>query len=247
MKTKHYQSPAFSTYRAYRLFWQSIDLIFPPACAGCGKIGFRWCPDCQKQVEILGDEVCPVCGDPQKTKAKCWKCRNNQPPYRALRSWSVFNGPTREALHRLKYRRDLGLGDTLSERLIPFLVDLQWKIDLIVPVPLGSARLKERGYNQAALLAWPVAARLGIHYSSTALLRIKESKSQVGLSLAERRANVDGIFKAGSRLVMGKSVLVIDDVTTTGATIESCAAALSQAGATDIYGLTFARAMLIPH
>jgi ComF family protein len=162
----------------------------------------------------------------------------------ALRSWAVFGGKIRNALHRLKYQRDIGLGEALSMPLATYLRELQWPIDMIVPVPLGNARLAERGYNQAELLARPVALACAIPLKTKALLRAKETRSQVGLSAVLRRQNVAGAFEAKSSLVKEKNVLVMDDVTTSGATLDACAAALLEAGAHAVYGLTLARAVL---
>jgi competence protein ComFC len=236
--------PAPGIYRMYQLIWQSLDWLFPPECGGCGRKGCRWCQDCQSSVEILGSQVCPVCGEPQKSSQTCQNCLQIPPAYKSLRSWAAFKGPLRKALHHLKYRRDLALGDSLSGALIHYFVDLKWGVDLIVPVPLGKERLKERGYNQAALLARPIALSQNIRYSSKALLRVKDIRSQVGLNITQRRQNVSGAFWANPEFVRGRSVLIVDDVTTTGATVDACAEAVKEAGATDIFAMTLARAVL---
>ncbi len=115
--------------------------------------------------------------------------------------------------------------------------DLKWEVDLVVPVPLSSQRFKQRGYNQAALLAKPIAMALRIPYSDSSLARIKETKSQVGLSLHDRRQNVHGVFAVHHARMANKRVLIVDDVTTTGATIEACALTLIEAGAGDVKGI----------
>ncbi len=113
---------------------------------------------------------------------------------------------------------------------------------MVVPVPLGVARKKERGYNQASLLAYPLALRFNLAYRPKALWRVRETKSQVSLNRQERQKNVSEAFKAGAKLVNEKTILVIDDVTTSGATLDACAVALLKAGAKKVYGLTLARA-----
>jgi ComF family protein len=130
----------------------------------------------------------------------------------------------------------------MARPLIKLLNSLDWSIDLVVPVPIGLARLAERGYNQAALLARPVAYALDIPYHSRALVKVKDTPSQVGLNLVERQANVRDAFFAKPGAVAGKSVLIIDDVTTSGSTINECAAVLLQAGSSKVYGLTLAHA-----
>jgi ComF family protein len=110
-------------------------------------------------------------------------------------------------------------------------------------VPLSKERYQQRGYNQAGLLARPVALALNIPYQPKALERWRDTVSQVGLSADQRMDNVVGAFKASQGLVKDRSILVIDDVTTTGATINSCAQALLQAGASEVFALTLARAV----
>lgn len=230
-------------YLAYHWFWQSLDWLYPPACGGCGCKGQRWCLGCQKQVEILGSQVCPQCGSPQADRQLCPACRDKTDIRLIIRSWALFTGPVRQAVHRLKYRRDMGLGEALAQPLIKTLVSLGWHEDLILPVPLSPARLKERGYNQVALLARPLALACNFHYLPRALNRVRETQSQVGLSRRQRKENVAGAFRAEPALVRGKRVLVIDDVMTTGATLEACAYALLTAGALSVKGLTLTRAI----
>ncbi len=119
---------------------------------------------------------------------------------------------------------------------------LDWDIDVILAVPLGVARRKERGYNQSALLAIPLSLGSSKTYESRALIKIRETQSQVGLSWMQRRENVKEAFHARKEYVNGKSVLVVDDVTTSGATLEACTHALLDAGARQVYCLTLARA-----
>jgi competence protein ComFC len=150
----------------------------------------------------------------------------------------------REAIHRYKYQHDIGLGERLARMMASGIKKLNWSLDLITCVPLGLVRFKERGYNQATLLAFPTALSLKIPFSARALARIRETRSQVELSVIERQQNMEGAFKAESKLVNGKTVLVIDDVATSGATLNACAKALLDVGATGVYAYTLARAVL---
>jgi competence protein ComFC len=233
--------PRRSVYQFYKLVWQGIDLVYPPFCAGCGAKGARWCSHCQQSVRLVMPPVCDCCGREQDTPGLCPWCQHSKPHFASIRSWGYFEGPLREAIHALKYRRDLGLGEVLSGSLIQMLAESIWPLDLIVPVPLGVARLKERGYNQSGLIARPLASETGLRYSPRALARVRETRTQVGLSLDRRKENVRGAFQARSNLVAGKNVLLVDDVMTTGSTLEACAVALLQAGAMKVYGLTLAR------
>ncbi len=176
----------------------------------------------------------------------CPRCETRPPVLKQLRSWAAFSGPLRRALHRIKYRRDMALADTLTVSLATFYRNaLQWHLDMVIPVPLSARRRKERGYNQAALFALPFALALRLPYRPRALERIRHTRSQVDLSWRERQQNVAGAFRAVPKHVAGKDVLLMDDVATTGATLNACAAALHEAGARAVYALTVARAL--PH
>jgi len=233
------------SYPLYRLGWSGLDWIFPPRCGGCGRTGARWCDGCQAALPALIHPLCELCGTPLRKTGACQRCQENPPPYVALRSWAAFDSPLRAALHRLKYRRDMALGDALAVPLSRFVDALGWPFQAIVPVPLGEKRMKERGYNQVALIAKPVALALDSTYQPAALKRQRDTRSQVGLSAGERRDNVRNAFLADPNLVRGKSMLVVDDVATTGATLTSSAEALLQAGASQVYAITVARAL--PH
>jgi ComF family protein len=128
--------------------------------------------------------------------------------------------------------------------LIDLFSKLAWKVDLIVPLPISKGHLLQRGFNQTDLFAYPLSLSLGIPYQNKALKRIRETRSQVGLNAKERSENVSGAFKAETSHVMGKVVLVLDDVATTGSSISACANALKDAGAKRVYGLTLARPIL---
>lgn len=205
-------------------------------------MGSRWCKECQARVTVLDGMLCEVCGLPQEKLGVCSACLAERPLFHALRAWAVFEEPVQSALHKLKYRRDISMGDALASQMIPFVKGLGWNIDLMIPIPLSKQRMKERGYNQVAMIAHPLAMALGIRYAPGELARQKTTRSQVGLSKVERRSNVQDAFKAGNG-VMGKSVLVVDDVSTTGSTLSSAAEALSSVGAKMVYALTVARAL----
>lgn len=231
-----------TAYRLYQLVWNSLDWLFPPRCGGCGQSGSRWCLDCQQKTRRVLPPICPRCGQPQPKDGLCQKCRQAAPKFQALRSWGVFEGPLRNALHRLKYRRDIALGEVLARHLIHMLEGLDWVIDLVVPVPLGLARQAERGYNQAALLAKPLALGCNLDYNPGSLLKVRNTPSQVGLSFDQRWVNVAGSFEAIPDQVAGKKLLVVDDVVTSGATLNACAVALLASGASQVYAMTLARA-----
>lgn len=225
------------------MLWSGLDLLFPPACAGCGKLGARWCDQCQQKLTPIPPPLCEVCGRPESTTGTCKQCLATRPAYYALRSCVVYTEPARPALISLKYLHNIGLGEALAWNVASHLAGLGWQADLILPVPLSKQRLLERGYNQVDLIAHPLARLAGWEYQPAALQRTRHTSSQVGLNQGDRRKNVQGAFQAESRLVAGKTILLVDDVTTTGATLDSASLALMQAGAQRVYALTFAKAM----
>ncbi len=160
-----------------------------------------------------------------------------------MRSWAVFDSPIQEALHTLKYRRNIGLGEALATQIAGYLRSVNWSIDLVIPMPLGKKRMQERGYNQVAVVAEPLAYELGWAYSPHALWKARETRSQVGLNISQRRENVDQAYQANPEMVKQKSVLLMDDVSTTGSTVSSSTQALLSAGARDVYVFTIARAL----
>jgi predicted amidophosphoribosyltransferase len=154
------------------------------------------------------------------------------------RSWLVSEGPIRYALHRLKYRRSVARGDLLKKHLAEYFSTLGWPVNLVVPVPLGKERRKERGYNQVGLVAKSVALISKWRYSPRALIRIRETRSQIGLSIAKGRENAFGAFLGVIDLVFRSTDLLKNDVATAGAILASCALALMDAGAKSVYALT---------
>jgi len=160
-----------------------------------------------------------------------------------MRSWAVFDSPVQSGLHTMKYKGNIGLGEAIALQMVDFVKSLHWDVDFLIPVPLGRKRLQERGYNQVALVAQPLAYQTGIQYFPHALWKARDTRSQVGLKINEREKNVLHAYQADAKMVARKSVLVMDDVSTTGSTISACTDALLSAGAREVYGLTIARAL----
>jgi ComF family protein len=229
-------------YRLYRLAWTGLDWVYPPRCGGCGASGSRFCTKCLQETQIIYPPVCILCGRALESQGICRNCQRNPPGYTAMRSWAFFSGPLRNAMHRLKYKRDVALADTLVQPLIRLLATTDWMIDLVTAVPAGVARQAKRGYNQAALLARPIALCYGLPLRLGALKKLCETRTQVGLTLRERMQNVENAFHADVGSVQGKRVLLVDDVSTSGATVSACARALCQSGAQQVFVLTLARA-----
>jgi ComF family protein len=200
-----------------------LQLFFPGRCAGCDG-------DCEE-----GASFCRICDISVLPIEKA-----SRRPFGPAWAGFEFGGAVAAAIKRLKFGGRPELAGPLMRRM-PFLGDAFAGADLVVPVPLHVKRLREREFNQAAVLA--LAARPPIRFSPHALLRVRHTVPQTTLSPDERRANVQGAFRAEPRLVAGRRILVVDDVMTTGATADACARALMEAGAVAVGVLTVARAV----
>jgi len=226
----------------------ALDLLFPPHCAACQRFGAWLCTDCLDGIETIEPPVCQLCGLPQPgggQAAVCGRCQVSPPQLDGLRSYAIHGGPLRKAIHQFKYEDLRGLAGLLGglmadgwSRLAP--VDLE--LDAIVPVPLHRSRQRQRGYNQSALLARELGARLELPVAEGAVVRSKATVPQVDLNADARRANVRDAFVCGGNDLADKRVLLVDDVCTSGATLESACLALRGAGVRSVWACTLTRA-----
>lgn len=227
----------------YKSFWKIVDFIFPPICVGCGLIGERMCPQCINEIKRfdLIEENQLMNGD-LGTMLESDRSLSDQHLDNFF-SFAHYNPPISSAIKKLKYNRDIGIAEILANFLFELYNKNKMDIDMIIPVPLNKKRIKERGFNQSLLIAIPFSLMISKQINKQALRRSKETQSQVGLNRHERFLNVTDAFTANRSEVEGKNILLLDDVTTTGATLEACAKALKSAGANDIVALTVARAI----
>ena len=226
-----------------QLAWLGVDLVFPPQCGGCGKKGERFCPACLTSLTYLSQPLCAQCGYPLPRSGRCAMVHPaSAAALTGIRSVVFFEGPVQHALHRLKYKRDMILADSLAHLLCEARQAFNLPAGVVIPVPLSAERLRERGYNQASLLARAFAELAGLPYRPSGAIRVRHTLSQVKLSAVERQENVAQAFDAKPEAVVGQTIILIDDVCTTGATLAACAVALRAAGAARVWGFTLARA-----
>jgi len=219
---------------------QAVDLLFPPRCAVCGRLESFLCPDCRSSLPRAGPPRCAICWQPT-FGGDCHRCEESKPSFEGFRSPFVFEGGARDLVHKLKYQNQSILAAPMADLLFDFISDNPLLADVLVPVPLFPRRKRLRGYNQAALLAQALARRLGLPVNEETLGRSKNTASQARTGTSdERKANVRNAFVCKDGRLAGRRVLLIDDVSTTGATLDACARALRQAGAGSVWALTFA-------
>jgi ComF family protein len=171
----------------------------------------------------------------------CEACLRRRPAVDAVRACGAFQGPLRQAIHRLKFANERYLAVPLAGLLADAWNFAPPSADTLVPVPLSCARERQRGYNQSALLAREAGRLLALPVDCDALVRTRETPPQMGLHREQRLTNLRGAFRADPARVRGRKVCLVDDVSTTGATLAACAAALRQAGATAVFALVLAK------
>lgn len=229
-----------------------LDFLFPPLCHICRSFipdagELHVCTLCRDGLPLLHSPLCTVCGIPfigAGSDHTCGKCQTQPPYFDTARAHFLYEGAPRELIHYLKYNQKTHLRRPLAllalEGLTGFITTRM--PDVIIPVPLHRSRLQSRGFNQAVLLGEMFSSRLSIPIMVDGLARIRETEPQIKLSAEERSNNVKGAFavKRGGEL-SGKRVLLLDDVMTTGSTVNECAKVLKKAGAASVVVITVAR------
>ena len=219
-----------------------LDFLFPPHCVGCRRVGAWLCAECLSQVPRVEPPFCTRCGDVVVAGGLCVRCRTSPLQIECIRSVVYSEGVLREAIHQFKYCDLTALVGPLGDLMAAYWVQHPMPVDVVVPVPLHAARLRERGYNQAALLSREMARRVGLVVHERTLVRQRATVPQVELDARQRKENVHAAFRCSGNDLAGKRVLLVDDVCTTGATLEACAVALHEGGARGVQALTLARA-----
>ena len=231
--------------RITRITQQCLDLLFPPRCAGCKKGGHVLCPACLEAIPPLQPPFCQHCGAPFTAQGTCRTCQYHPPRMHGLRAVGIFEGALRSYIHKLKYEGKTRLAEPLGYVMAEAYKRYSFHVDALVPVPLHPERQRQRGYNQAELLAEVCASHINVPLYSDALRRHRAAPAQMGSTASQRYQNVADAFlctpafTAGA--LSGRSILMLDDVCTTGATLEACAAPLYAAGAAAVWGLVLAR------
>lgn len=231
------------------LFPSLADFFAPGVCPFCGEdlqsCEFV-CEKCLHSFERVGSPMCPICGIPfyeGHNDHLCLDCATNKPPFDMARSAVLYKGSLANMVWQLKYKQRTWVARALASFMNPDQLGIKDEFEIVTAVPQTKSQMLERGHNQAVDLAVAFCELYGFKEKLClpALTRIKWTKSQVGLSKAEREKNVQGAFLAKKEFVYKKRVLLIDDIITTGATCKACASALKRAGAEEVVVVSFAR------
>jgi ComF family protein len=238
---------------AHKIIDWFLDRLYPRTCPGCGVASDRerrhWCWGCFRKIEMFPLEGgCEICGQRVEGNVThsfvCGTCGAGKPRFDRARAAADFSGSLREQILAFKYQSALWMRQDLCD-VLEGAVRAHFKtalIDVVVPVPLYRVRQRERTFNQSALLAEELARRLDRRCDARSLARIRETSTQTRLDKAHRRTNVAGAFKVRRPgWVAQRCVLLVDDVMTTGATLDECARVLKQAGARTVWAATVAR------
>jgi ComF family protein len=227
-------------------FWKDkfIEFIFPTACASCGKLGPMICSRCMSRFCKIENPICLRCGHPStNTVVTCSSCRVEEFNLNQSRACYKYSEPLESVIKQYKYSGLHALAEPLGNLMAQNWPGWASIPDMIVPIPLHIRRLRSRGFNQAQLLAHQLGAAVGIEVNDQVLRRERRTRPQVDLSPSERRKNVHQAFSAELGVVTGKRILLIDDVYTTGATLNSAAGTLLKAGADTVSAYCLARAV----
>ncbi len=234
---------------ATRVLRYAADLIYPPRCRVCGE----WsggageiCADCRDGFEWIVRPICPVCGRPFQSSPHdhpCGECLLKPPRFDALRSVAIYRGSLRETILRFKFSGRTSLAPQLGRFLFEvFETEFAHQdFDSVIPVPLHRARLKWRGFNQSLLLAGEVGKRAGLWADPYSLARKRATLPQVNLTDNQRAINIKGAFDVKRPgFIKNRNILLVDDVSTTGITLNECARTLKKHRAASVYCLTIA-------
>lgn len=217
-----------------------LDFVFPPVCFGCGSSEAYICSACIESLPRLEPPFCSICAEPLSSGDLCQRCRDTRLAVDRIIAPFKYEGTIRRAVLDLKFKNVRASAPDLAGLVSDFLADRPGGGQFLVPVPLHKGRLRDRGYNQSALLAKEVSRLTGIPVMDALVVRAIDTQPQTALSWEERLTNVAQAFRAVKDL-SGMKITLIDDVATTGSTLSACAQALKEAGAVYVDGVVLAR------
>lgn len=230
-----------------REIWSGLlDLVYPPHCLICGSSDDNYlCATCEEEIDIIGRQQCHRCAMPSESYY-CNNCRDREFAFDSACSACVYEGVISKAIQHLKFDLQIGMAEPLAKlmaRCYPY-SRFSGKVDMAIPIPIHRSRMVERGFNQSAELSRLMCKRISLPVELRVLHKIKNTRHQVDLLQDDRIFNLEGAFAVrNAELISGKSVLLVDDVFTTGSTLNEAAKALKAAGAEAVHVYTLARSI----
>ena len=238
------------------VFSDLSEVIFPPQCLGCAEIlhpftGQMFCSVCHDKIKYVNGSICSICGisfsDSPAESHLCGDCLEKRPYFSCARGVFSYESIILNAIHQFKYKSNISIGEMLASFMADFsFPDIDFAdYSLMIPVPLHIKRLRERGFNQSLILARAIGEKQQIPVNFSLLKRHKFTLTQTGSNKKERKQNIKDAFEVSDqKKISGKNIILVDDVYTTGATINECAKTLIKAGgARKISVLTLARVL----
>lgn len=217
-----------------------LRILYPARCPICDKVGSNSvCGRCIGKIEYVKEPVCKKCGKPisDEREELCNDCKYHSHNYMQGKALWVYKGPVKKSIHRLKYQNRREYAAVYAKELVNQYGD--WirrnKVQAIVPIPLHKKRRKERGYNQAELIAREIGQEMNLPVYHKMLIRCVNTRAQKELNDKERKNNLKKAFKIGKNDVQLRKILLVDDIYTTGSTIDAAAQTLQEAGISDVY------------
>lgn len=229
-----------------------LNALFPNniKCIVCDKelnqtTHFDLCDECMQNMPLNAGKTCIKCGEKINSRSKyCLRCKHYKPKFKQCFSPLLYEKPVTYLIKNFKYNNKQYLSQPLGNFLVQTYILNNLNCDIVLPVPLHEKRLKQRGFNQSELLANQLGQKLNLPVTNEILKRVKNTKTQTNLTKQERQQNVKNAFKVFHRgIIKNKTVLLIDDVYTTGSTLNECAKVLLKAGAKEVYCLTLAHTL----
>lgn len=223
-----------------------LDLVYPPHCLICREEGASYlCAKCIEKIDLIKPPFCRKCGGPTES-FNCAECRDREYHFECARSAGIYDDVLREAIHALKYNNHIAIAEPLAEIMAESFRDtgLAGKADIVIPIPIHVSRTIRRGFNQSEELARGFTKRVHLPMDPSVLHKARKTKRQMELPFDLRVSNIQGSFKVThAERIRGKRVLLIDDVFTTGSTLDEAAKVLLAAGASTVYAYTLSKSL----
>lgn len=225
------------------MFRKILELLYPTTCIFCGGISKEGiCGVCREKVGHIQEPRCKRCGKPIHLEEEefCYDCKHRDFHYEQGKSLWLHRAPVDRSIYDFKYKNRRSYGEIYAKEMVEAFGEIirLWEIDLLIPVPLHKKKLRKRGFNQAEVIAEGIGKRMNIPIDTTLVVRRKYTMPQKEFSQKERRRNLADAFRVSHGNIGAKNILIIDDIYTTGSTVDSIAKVLKDAGAEKTYFLT---------